>query len=814
MKRIFLLAFLFLFTHILAWGQTTLKGRLEAVGHVVVGATVVLTPGGHAATTDNSGRFRFDGLEAGNYTLAISAADIEPLTYSVELTAGETLEVVLTAKSAEKTLGEVTVYGSRAFRGIGRLPEAGTLQVNASKKMEVVSMNGLDANLATNTARQIFAKVPGTHIWESDASGIQVSVATRGLSPNRSWEFNVRQNGYDVSADPLGYPEAYYNPPMEAVEKIEVIRGSASLQWGPQFGGLLNYHLHRAPDDRKISVESRQTVGSNGMFSSYNTASGTVGKLDYLGYFHHRDGAGWRENSRYNINHGFLRLGYQFTPKFRAEAEYTSTYYESQQAGGLTDAQFAEDARQSSRARNWFSTPWNIASARAQYDFSANTRLEWKVFGLFSQRNSVGFVRAINIPDTINLATGAYNPRQLDRDRYNNWGSELRFLTNYTLGGREQTLAAGLRYYDGYTHRRQLGIGDAGSEFSTDLRGEQYPRDLEFDTRNAAAFAEHIFRVGKRFSLVPGFRVENVQNRAQGRININSAGEAQNIVPESRVRTFLLAGFGAEYHATATSELYANISQSYRPVAFADLTPPATTAIIDPSLKDARGWVADLGYRGRWGDVLNFDASLFYLRYADRIGTIARLADDGSVYQYRTNLSTSVHRGAEVYVEVNPLALLPTAKRFGALNLFAAMAWTDARYTDLPITTVANGVITETNLKDKFVDNAPRYVHRFGATYSRKGISATWLLSSVGAVFADAANTEAPSANGQVGRLPGYTVQDLSATWHFLGNYTLRAGINNLTDARYATRRAGGYPGPGLLPGEGRTWYAGVGARF
>jgi Fe(3+) dicitrate transport protein len=814
MKRIALITtFLFLSTCTI-WSQTILKGRVEATGHVVVGATVVLKPSGNSTTTDNQGMFRFEQLAAGNYLLEVRSVDIEPLSYSVELATGETLALVLSAQPAQKSISEVTVYGSRDFRGIGRLPEAGVLQVNAGKKMEVVSMNSLDANLATNNSRQIFAKVPGTHIWESDASGIQVSVATRGLSPNRSWEYNVRQNGYDVSADPLGYPEAYYNPPMEAVDKVEVIRGAASLQWGPQFGGLLNYQLRRAPEDRKISLESRQTVGSYGLFSSYNAVGGTIGKFDYVGHFHHRDGAGWRENSRYTINHGFLRLGYQFSPRFRAEAEYTRTDYKSQQAGGLTDAQFAADARRSYRSRNWFSTPWNLASARLQYDFTSKTHLELKVFGLFSQRNSIGFVRAINIPDTINLATGAYNPRQLDRDRYHNWGSELRFLTNYTIGGREQTLAAGLRYFDGRTHRLQSGLGDTGSEFSTDLRGEQYPRDLNFGTRNAAAFAEHIFRVGKRFSLVPGFRVENVQNNAEGRINISSAGVEQNMTPEQRTRTFLLAGFGAEYHATATSEVYANISQSYRPVGFADLTPPATTAVIDPALKDGRGWVADLGYRGRWKDVLNFDVSVFYLRYADRIGTIARLADDGSVYQYRTNLSTSIHRGVESYLEINPLALLPTAKRFGALNLFASLAWTDARFTDLPVTTVSNGVITETNLKDKFVDNAPRYVHRYGATFARKGFSATWQLSNVGAVFTDAANTDAPSANGQTGRIPGYAVQDLSATWHFLSNYSLRAGVNNLADVRYATRRSGGYPGPGLLPGEGRTWYAGLGVRF
>lgn len=797
-----------------AQSQSVLRGRVEVTGHTVAGATVVLKPTGQMTSTDEQGRFRFDQLEAGTYSLEIRSLDIEPLQHDLTLRSGETLELVLTARPAEQTLNEVTVYGSRDFRGIGRLPEAGGVQVNAGKKMEVIPLRGLDANLAMNNTRQIFAKVPGTHIWENDASGIQVNVATRGLSPNRSWEYNVRQNGYDVSADPLGYPEAYYNPPMEAVDRVEVIRGAASLQWGPQFGGLLNYKLKTAPADRKFSLESRQTAGSYGLFSSYNAVGGTVGKFDYYGSFQHRSGDGWRDNSRFTINHGFLRLGYQFTPRFRAEAEYTRSYFEAQQAGGLTDAQFAENARQSARARNWFSTPWNLASGRFQYDFSEKTRLQLQVFGLFSQRNSIGFVRPVSVPDTINLSTGAYNSRQIDRDRYQNWGSELRFLTNYTLAGREQTLTAGLRYYDGFTHRRQLGVGDAGTEFSTDLQSDRFPRDLDFDTRNAAAFAEHIFRVGKRFALIPGFRLEWLDNQARGRINLNSAGEPQDMVPQQRTRTFLLGGFGVEYHATPTSELYANITQAYRPVAFSDLTPPATAAVIDPDLKDARGWIADLGYRGRWKDYLNYDVSVYYLRYADRIGTLARLAADGSVYQFRTNLSTSVHKGIESYVEANLMALLGQTRRLGALNLFAALSWTDARYTDLPVTTVSNGVITETNLKDKRVDNAPEYVHRFGATYARGGLSATWQMSSVGSVYTDAANTETPSPNGQVGKIGAYRVMDVSATYHFLSRYSINAGVNNLADARYATRRAGGYPGPGLLPGEGRTWYAGLSVKF
>jgi len=48
----------------------------------------------------------------------------------------------------------------------------------------------------------------------------------------------------------------------------------------------------------------------------------------------------------------------------------------------------------------------------------------------------------------------------------------------------------------------------------------------------------------------------------------------------------------------------------------------------------------------------------------------------------------------------------------------------------------------------------------------------------------------------------------------FLKNYTFKAGLNNILDEKYATRRSTGYPGPGILPGNGRTFFATVGASF
>ncbi|MEX0599665.1 MAG: hypothetical protein WD205_03410 [Rhodothermales bacterium] len=51
---------------------------------------------------------------------------------------------------------------------------------------------------------------------------------------------------------------------------------------------------------------------------------------------------------------------------------------------------------------------------------------------------------------------------------------------------------------------------------------------------------------------------------------------------------------------------------------------------------------------------------------------------------------------------------------------------------------------------------------------------------------------------------------DLSASYAF-DRYRVDIGVNNLTDHHYFTRRATGYPGPGIIPADGRSVYVTVG---
>jgi Fe(3+) dicitrate transport protein len=698
-------------------------------------------------------------------------------------------------------LPDITVVGRNSKSDIQQMPEIVGTSIYAGKKNSLVVLDNVQGNVVTNNMRQVLAKVPGIHIWESDPSGIQIGIAARGLSPNRSWEFNIRQNGYDIAADPFGYPEAYYNPQLQGVQRIEIIRGQGSLQYGPQFGGMVNYILRNGSEINKpFEFETQQTVGSNGLFNSYNAIGGKKGKVHYYSFFDHRNGNGWRENSRYYTDAGFGTITYYVTPKFSITTELMRSHIRSQQAGGLTDVQFAQDPTQSLRSRNWFDITWTSPAIIANYQINANTRWNTKLFATIGDRNSVGYTSAITVKDSVNPATGNYNNRVLNADKYRNYALESRIITDYTLFDRNNTFSGGIRLYTGSTFRQSNGKGTTGSNY--DMRAaDLYPTDIRFDSRNLAAFAENIFRISDQFLLIPGIRYEWLEGSASGRNGFTATGTPIQLQNIQRSRSFWLAGIGSEYHITKGTEFYANYAQAYRPIQFANLQAPPSTDVVDPDLADAKGYNIDLGYRGKVKSYLQFDVSVYYLSYQNRIGTITPA---GASYRLITNVGNSISKGFEGFVEFNPVKAFAPSNTTDLL-LFASYSYTDARYSNDH---------KDAATKGKQVENAPKNILRLGITAGYKAFLLTGQVSYSSETFSDANNTIIPTANAQNGLIPAYTVTDLTASYKFSKSLSVKTGLNNLFDTHYFTRRAGGYPGPGVLPGDGRTFFISVGATF
>jgi len=705
-------------------------------------------------------------------------------------------------KPRSKYLADVTVVGRNSKSDYQQMPEIVGTSIYAGKKNALIVLDNVQGNVVTNTMRQVLAKVPGIHVWESDPSGIQIGIAARGLSPNRSWEFNIRQNGYDIAADPFGYPEAYYNPQLQAVQRIEVVRGQGALQYGPQFGGLVNYILRNGSEiSKKFEFETQQTVGSNALINSYNAIGGKSGKWHYYSFFDHRNGDGWRQNSRYFTNAGYGTATYYFNPKLSLTAEVMFSHIRSQQPGGLTDLQIDLDAQQSFRSRNWFDIKWTTPALILNYQLNESTKWNTKLFVTIGNRSSVGFLQSITVKDSINSGTGEYNNRTVQVDNYRNYGLESRIITDYKIGKLQNTLSGGIRLYTGTTHRMADGNGTTGSSYDVSIIGN-YPRDINFDSKNAAAFAENIFRFSDKFYIIPGIRLEWLEGSASGRNGYTSGGVEILLQNINRSRSFVLAGIGTEYHITRTTEIYANISQAYRPIQFANLQAPPTTDVVENDLKDAKGFNADLGYRGKVKNYLQFDISGYYLHYNNRLGTVT--VSGTPSYRLITNVGSSTSKGFEGYAEFNPWRAF-TQNTNADIIVFGSYSYTDARYSSDH---------KDAATKGKKVENAPQNIFRGGITAGYKTFLLTTQLSYVGEAFSDANNTLAPTANGNNGLIPSYTVTDITATYKFSKGLNIKTGINNLTDARYFTRRAGGYPGPGALPADGRTFFVSIGAKL
>ena len=246
-----------------------------------------------------------------------------------------------------KMLDDITVQGYRANESsIKQLSDVHKLYLVAGKKNEVIAVQNLDANLSEKTGRQVFAKITGAFVYDMDGSGNQLNIATRGLDPHRSWEYNVRQNGIMTNSDIYGYPASHYSAPLESIHRIEIIRGTASLQYGSQFGGMINYITKQADTTKKVSFESINSVGSYGLFSSYNALSGSSGKWRYYAYYQKRVSDGYRKNASSNAESQFASLFYSFNPRMSLKAELGRSTYLFHLPGPQTDAQFYADPRQ------------------------------------------------------------------------------------------------------------------------------------------------------------------------------------------------------------------------------------------------------------------------------------------------------------------------------------------------------------------------------------------------------------------------------------------------------------------------------------
>ena len=674
-----------------------------------------------------------------------------------------------------------------------------TNAIYAGKKNEVILPEN-KSGTASNNARQMYNQTVSLNIYQTDDAGLQLNIGGRGLDPRRTSNFNVRQNGYGISADPLGYPESYYVPPFECLQNIELIRGAGSLQYGTQFGGLLNFNIKKPVLSKKIELLTRRTVGSHDLYTNFTSLSGTVNQLSYYAFYNYKTGNGFRPNSYFDSKNIYSFFSYKISPKFSVSFELTYMDYLAQQPGGLTDEAFEEDMFRSKRERNWFKVNWLLYSFQAYYDYNEKTHFSIVSHMLDANRYAIGFRSNRVWVDDLNIE------RDLLKSDFNNISVEAKILHQYKLLNLNSVFLFGAKFYSGTTLDAQ-GPGSNGRgahfDFATDVYST-YVNQSEYSNPNFnyALFSENIIYLTKKMSLTPGVRFEYIKTSSEGYYYNQNTDLSGNVILEETIhtqqtnaRSFLLFGLGYSYKWLDWSEIYANCSQNYRSVTFSDINIQNPVFVINPEMKDENGYTIDLGLRGNYKDYFFYDVSYFSLFYNDRIGFVQKLIDY-NVKNEKGNVGDARISGLEFLLNFNlqHIINLPPIYNF---NYFINISSLESQY----VTSDVNGI------EGKQVEFVPDINLKTGLELGYKNFAINLQYSYMSQQFTDASNAIDPDPkSGMLGLIPAYDILDFSASC-FVDNYSLEFGINNLLDEHYFTNRATGYPGPGIIPSPTRNFY-------
>lgn len=657
------------------------------------------------------------------------------------------------------TLSEVVVKGSKESSGVAYKAEVEGSKVYSGKKTAIINLEEAPV-IVNNNFRQVLQKTPGLLL--SEESTPLFSVGYRGLDPHRAQFTQVLKDGIPIHADMFGYPEAYYVPPTQVVDHIDFIHGGGSLMYGPQPGGALNF-VTKDPYEAPFRLETENSGGSHGLFSNYESVSGTQGSVGYYGYFHHRQAQGFRDfNSQYDLEYGGLKVNIEQDPTLLWTLGWDSYHETHGEPGGLTRLQFDTDASVSTKLVDHFELNRHSGFIGFHKEISERTQVDVKGYGIYYERLSWrqrggGFGTA--------PSGAAASTNDIENQEFYTGGVDARLAHEYSAFGSSEHVFTGGALYHHTTSPRLDSRGTTSDALDGFLR-----KDADRDLNYFSLFTENLFKFG-RFSITPGIRLENVWQSIKENLNLDKT--TVPLADEEEFDFEVLGGVGAQVEVTPDINLYSNFSQGYRPKVFVQSVPNGTNQVVNEDLKDGHSWQVDAGVRGNILPYLSWDASYFYMEFDDQIGS-ATIGGLSSVQ----NVGDAKHQGVEVATELD----------LGDFSFFYNALFLDAEFTGGPNT-----------------GKIPQYAADF---IQRAGVQYDWMdrfKLRLGGTFVD--DHFADDNNTTTRIVPSYKVWDLTMelkVWK--ETVSIFGGINNIFNEKYFAR----VRSDGIDPADGRNYTGGM----
>lgn len=596
-------------------------------------------------------------------------------------------------------------------------------------------------------------RIPGINAKSEEETSIVSNVGIRGLSASESKSL-ILEDGVPVAPGLFIGNERYFNPRIQRVDTIEVLKGSASLRYGPStIGGVINYQT-KIPDDgvkvsaRVGSFNTREgTVEAGGRTASGDAFAGIVATQARSDGFMDKD---------YEMTDIMAKAGIAFNDDHIVGLKFS--WYENDAnisyRGMLLDDYRAE--------RNYNPAPDDyFLTDRLGFDFNYEWRLSdratLKTLAYWSEVSRDYWRYSVDTPASNAAGRWVYTDDLTGNNRsFERYGIETRLTLDHELFGFANEAEFGLRFMTEESDDTRIRATRAADRTGVNDRHRVDTAD------SVAGYVQNRFIISERFAVTPGLRIESYD---QERVILT-----QNNASESTSNTEFLPGVGATYDLTPSAQLYGGVYRAFSPAS----NGVALDGLTDQDLDGERSDNYEMGIRGSHG-ALAYEVAAFYMDFDNQVVT-----GNSDPNLSQSNAGKTMHRGME---------LMLGYQLGGGFSIDSNATW------------VPDSEFRSGENRGNRLPYAPKYLANVALNYSNDNISAALTAHHRGEQFGDPTNrVDIPSdAAGGIwgGRMPGYTVFDLMAQYRMSDSLTLFGAVKNIGDKHYITGlRQGIYVGP------------------
>ncbi|MFN5480467.1 MAG: TonB-dependent receptor family protein [Chitinophagaceae bacterium] len=645
--------------------------------------------------------------------------------------------------------------------------------------------------IAPTSSNEVFRKVPGLNVVDEEGAGLRLNVGVRGLDPDRSRNVLMLEDGIPIALNPYGEPEMYFTPAIEKMSRIEVLKGSGQILFGPQtIGGVVNMITADPPEQSTSQLRIR--TGSGGYLSTYASHGSTHGRIGYLvSYLNKRaDNMG---PTRFNLNDISTKLRMRLSDRSTLGIKL-GAYLESSNATyiGLTQTMYEKGNEDFVRMAPFDFIPVRRYTISATHQLRINEELQWQNT-LFAYTISRNWRRqdfsSVPVQNTTGIIWG--DPTIADGAIYmlNTNGQRNR---TFNVGGAESQLKWNRGAHQLHIGARLL-LEQANEQFWIGSRPEEdlgFLRDDEKRSGRAASiYFNEGWQVAKKLNLHGGVRLEHYgfeRTLFRGRFPSNGSISVidTNLSATNRV-TALIPGIGFNYSVREDVTFFGGLHRGFAPPRIKDAI---TSGGIPIELNAELSWNTEIGFRSNVNDALEVEMTFFRMDFSNQIIPVSQssgiLNATGLI-----NGGKTVHQGMEWSISWD-LGKWKNKK----YNLIVSHNGTlsTSRYTADRFILVANNKV---NVRNNRLPYAPTLMLNGALEWQdAKGNGVRFSGNYISEQFSDELNTLVPSNNGRIGLIASRYLIDASAFLKpFKKDIQFTVAVKNLTNERYiASRRPQG----------------------